>query len=1449
MKNHKIIPMCLLTIFSGVLSAEAADQSKSFTSKSISSKKVSKHIIHNNVHDTAINHTDHNCGTDDNGQNWKQLQREFSEHVKAEKHKNSGFRLSANESSLLTPAADGSIAVDGRYYIPVVFHVYGDEYNCSDATAKCLTDEKIAQALKFVNEDFQGLNTEDGPIASQFQAIRKNHNVEFVLAKKTPNGSPSTGIVRHQREQAGFGQNSNESAEIQDLISADSWDNFKYMNVYLMHDLYADGGTNSSGIAWYPELSMSNAGTARVVYNGHFTGANTNHNQRSILTHEFGHWLNLIHTFEGKTCSVTNQAFCKITGDRSCDTPQMSLPEPMQNNAKNCLGEATNTENFMHYSDNYAMFTQEQVERMTAALHHPARSTLWSNDNLIATGLSEYTSNSDHPWDGVTGVDGEAEGTVLETFTDIAANQGEVDTFEINLPEGATNVLFYLNGYTQDPDLYVSSGVAPTAPLDENGNVDNNGTWVKDYFSFNGRGEAESVTIGNPNTALPYFASVHAFSGYDNATLKVIQVEDPFLSEGMKRYTLFEQNALWAISAGKVYDFQFKVPADAKKVVIVVPGKYEGPKQASGKPVYSGDLDVYINQNKPVVLGAEEEDYDCRPFSAKAIAEYCEFSEGGTFNVLVNPFASYTQGTIKVYYETSNTGNQLPFAHTNGVKHYEAVGHGIAFSSNNSNDPDGSIVSYFWNFGDGNTSTSKNPVHTYNAVGEYDVSLTVTDNLGAEGTSNAKAFITLNSPNDVDLCDDCTRFYLNDEINLSAIKGDELKTYQFEVPDAASLVTFELVSHYNGDPDIYISQNKAVSLEEADCSPFASPDQTELCQFTSGGIYNVIIDPFLDYDSLRFRAYYDIRDDADHSAPNRLPVSIPGDNYTGRVNNTITLNGLQSTDEDGSIVQYLWDFGSGITKTGVTASHIYQHAGAYTVILTVTDNQGATHSSTTQVNILPIGDFDGDGDIDSDDIQSLVSAINNNEPLNSTFDINGDGVINFDDTVALRELCSYEQCSNIKPPPQPPVAVSSANKTTVFINTQIQFDSSNSTDKYGRIVSYAWDFGDGNSSDFANPRHQYTQPGVYDVVLTVTDNDDMAATSTLTVSVNHQPLVDECSITAADNSGDLAPSVAKCVGTKKGFTFNNMNRDGHKTVAISMINAPEDSLIYFGDGNWPKINLGEYTAVSTAQDDQQCIFYTIPENANYWGYITLTGAPAGATIVFDYDVASCRPTTQELPNQAPTAVANVENGETNTFIQFSSAGSNDVDGEIVSYTWDFGDNTNSTLANPVHQYSTVGTYNVTLTVTDNEGLASSIATDVIISPIVDDGTSLNPLHDACAIDGATTTPRTLTPGKAGCIGTKRIFAFSELKRNHTTVAITLINAPTDSSIYFKDGGWPKIATGNYSVVSSAQDQQQCAFYTIPTNANDWGYIELSGNPEGATIVVDYDVASCRPLAQ
>jgi PKD repeat protein len=84
---------------------------------------------------------------------------------------------------------------------------------------------------------------------------------------------------------------------------------------------------------------------------------------------------------------------------------------------------------------------------------------------------------------------------------------------------------------------------------------------------------------------------------------------------------------------------------------------------------------------------------------------------------------------------------------------------------------------------------------------------------------------------------------------------------------------------------------------------------------------------------------------------NYVPWADAGGPYEGSVNELIYFSGSGSSDPDGQIVSYLWDFDDGHTGAGISPSHSYSITGTYTVTLTVTDDQGATDEDTAKVYI------------------------------------------------------------------------------------------------------------------------------------------------------------------------------------------------------------------------------------------------------------------------------------------------------------------------------------------------------------------------------------------------------------------------------------------------------------------------------------------------------------------
>ena len=85
---------------------------------------------------------------------------------------------------------------------------------------------------------------------------------------------------------------------------------------------------------------------------------------------------------------------------------------------------------------------------------------------------------------------------------------------------------------------------------------------------------------------------------------------------------------------------------------------------------------------------------------------------------------------------------------------------------------------------------------------------------------------------------------------------------------------------------------------------------------------------------------------------NLPPVANAGGPYTSYINKKNCFDGSGSYDDDGSIVEYLWEFGDGILGTGKTQKHRYTVPGNYSIKLTVTDNKGYTSTDSTYITIF-----------------------------------------------------------------------------------------------------------------------------------------------------------------------------------------------------------------------------------------------------------------------------------------------------------------------------------------------------------------------------------------------------------------------------------------------------------------------------------------------------------------
>ncbi len=119
------------------------------------------------------------------------------------------------------------------------------------------------------------------------------------------------------------------------------------------------------------------------------------------------------------------------------------------------------------------------------------------------------------------------------------------------------------------------------------------------------------------------------------------------------------------------------------------------------------------------------------------------YSSNGIYNVTLT--ATDTSGCISTMFDTASVTVSMPLANfiadtTNSTCPPLAV----QFSNLSTNTD--SASTYFWDFGDGNTSSIQNPIHTYNIAGNYDVSLIATDINGCSDTITFTNYISINGP-------------------------------------------------------------------------------------------------------------------------------------------------------------------------------------------------------------------------------------------------------------------------------------------------------------------------------------------------------------------------------------------------------------------------------------------------------------------------------------------------------------------------------------------------------------------------------------------------------------------------------------------------------------------------------------------------------------------------------
>jgi len=234
----------------------------------------------------------------------------------------------------------------------------------------------------------------------------------------------------------------------------------------------------------------------------------------------------------------------------------------------------------------------------------------------------------------------------------------------------------------------------------------------------------------------------------------------------------------------------------------------------------------------------------------------------------------------------------------------------------------GSVTSYQWDFGDGSIATTSTASHTYATAGTYTAKLTVGNSAGVTNTTT----VAITASNPVVVAPTPPKAV----ISSSAAAGPAPLTVSFD--GSGSTATNATIASY------------AWSFGDGASGIGAIVSHV----YASAGTYNAAL-TVTDSKGQTSQVNTPII----VTAPvvnNKPPQAVISATPTaGPAPLTVTFNGGGSTDSDGSITNYVWNFGDGGTATGKSVTHTYTTAATFTANLQVTDDKGAT--GTTSVTI------------------------------------------------------------------------------------------------------------------------------------------------------------------------------------------------------------------------------------------------------------------------------------------------------------------------------------------------------------------------------------------------------------------------------------------------------------------------------------------------------------------
>jgi gliding motility-associated-like protein len=385
-----------------------------------------------------------------------------------------------------------------------------------------------------------------------------------------------------------------------------------------------------------------------------------------------------------------------------------------------------------------------------------------------------------------------------------------------------------------------------------------------------------------------------------------------------------------------------------------------------------------------------------------------------------------------------------------------------------------------------------------------------------------------------------------------------------------------------------------------------------------------------------------------------------------------------------NIVQWYWDFGDNSFSTTKNPSITPSEWGIYNISLTVTDNTGCQDDFKIPINIWPSPvvdftanvpcagaavSFNNNSTIESGLIEKMVWNFGDGSPLLSEISPNhvfptSANAYNVSLIATSDKNCVSNLQKTIYLKPNPEVNFSMSGSNVCLGDSVIFYNASNG-------MKEIWSFGDGVTAEIKNPRHAYSQPGVYNVRLLSYSSFGCADSLVRTINVSNYPVFN---FSALDSSG----CAEFCT------TFFSEDVSGNNTVST-----------------WKWLFDAQTLTGSSVN-------YCFDKAGDY--PVALIASNAGCTdtlIKPSFIHVEPKPTAEFILDQKVTSILD-------SVVVYTDASSTDVN----TWYWDFGDNKTSNLKNPSpHPYPFAkGEYLVTLIVSTGAGCKDTINKYVFLNP-------------------------------------------------------------------------------------------------------------------------------------